>query len=111
MPTKRAKRRLIAWIRERVQEGEYLIKIHGRQRMSERGIWVVDVENALLTGRVIEDYPFDPRGHSCLVLGEDQAGYWLHVVCNVSTDILAIVTAYYPEEHQWSNYEVRMGEE
>ena len=98
MPTKRAKRRLIVWIRERVRRAEYLIKMHARQRMSKRGIWVVDVENALLTGRVIEDYPLDPRGHSCMVLGEDQAGNWLHVICNVSTDILAIVTAYYPEE-------------
>ncbi len=111
MATKRAKRRLIVWIRELVRQGEYIIKMHSRQRMSERGIWMADVENALLTGRVIENYPLDPRGHSCLVLGEDQAGDWLHVVCNVSTDILAIVTAYYPEAQQWIDYEIRIGEE
>ena len=111
MPTKRAKRRLIAWIRERIRRGEYLIKMHSRQRMSERGIWVADVENALLAGQIIEDYSLDPRGHSCLVLGKDQAGHWLHVVCNVSTDVLAIVTAYYPEEQQWLDYKVRIGED
>ncbi|RLC60847.1 MAG: DUF4258 domain-containing protein, partial [Chloroflexota bacterium] len=49
--------------------------------------------------------------HSCLVLGEDRAGRWLHVVCNVSTDLLAIVTAYYPEEQQWIDYKVRIGGE
>ena len=52
-------------------------------------------------GEVIEDYPEDPRGHSCLLLGfsfEDRA---IHVVCAPKLEYLAIITAYLPSPDEW----------
>ena len=53
-------------------------------------------------GEVIEDYPEDARGHSCLILGHGAAGQPIHVVCSPKDEFLAIITAYFPDPDQWS---------
>jgi len=54
-------------------------------------------------GEVIEDYPEDPRGHSCLILGKGSGGMPVHVLCSPKDDYLAIITAYLPAEEEWTN--------
>jgi hypothetical protein len=54
-------------------------------------------------GELIEDYPSDPRGHSCLVLGFGVANRAVHVVCSPKDEYLAIITAYLPDPTQWSD--------
>ncbi len=56
---------------------------HAVRQMSrpERMISIEDVREALATGAVIEDYPDDARGHSCLILGAAVNGAPIHVVC------------------------------
>ena len=49
------------------------------------------------------DYPADPRGHSCLLLGLGQEGRPAHVVCSPKVDYLAVITAYLPDPAQWSS--------
>jgi hypothetical protein len=61
-----------------------------------------EVEHIVISGEVIEDYPQDPRGHSCLLLGVGEGGRLLHVVCSPKGDYLAIITAYVPDPEQWS---------
>ena len=60
-----------------------------------------EVERVVVEGDLIEDYPEDPRGHSCLLLGAP-TGRPVHVVCPPRTEYLAIITAYVPEPRQWS---------
>ncbi len=59
---------------------------------------------------VIEDYPGDPRGSSCLIWGIIDDGAVAHVVCRIPPDGL-VITAYFPAEtrpDKWeSNYKVR----
>ncbi|TVR05948.1 MAG: DUF4258 domain-containing protein [Spirochaetaceae bacterium] len=76
---------------------------HALQRMSAKGelITTLDVRNTIATGVVIEDYPEDVRGHSCLILGESINGRPLHVVCAPKDDYLAIITAYLPDRRKW----------
>jgi len=50
---------------------------------------------------VIEDYPTDVRGHSCLMLGFGQGKRPIHVVCAPQADYLAIITAYLPGPARW----------
>lgn len=52
-------------------------------------------------GELIEDYPDDSRGHSCLILGTG-SGRPVHVVCSPKADYLAIITAYEPNPTLWS---------
>lgn len=53
-------------------------------------------------GEVVEDYPKDVRGHSCLLLGFGYESRPVHVVCSPKDDYLAIITAYLPEQAEWS---------
>lgn len=61
-----------------------------------------EVRRAIAEGEVIEDYPEDVRGHSCLILGLGDRGRPVHVVCAPKEDYLAMITAYLPDEHEWS---------
>jgi len=60
-----------------------------------------DVREAVEQGELVEDYPEDARGHSCLILGHGVDGTPLHVVCSPKTDYLAIITAYIPSSQEW----------
>lgn len=54
------------------------------------------------SGIIIEDYPGDPRGHSCLLLGFGKSKRAVHVVCSPKEEYLAIITAYLPDRKQWN---------
>jgi hypothetical protein len=64
-------------------------------------ITVDEVRRAVLTGEIVEDYPEDVRGHSCLMLGAGDAGRPIHVVCAPKEGYLAVVTAYLPDPADW----------
>jgi len=66
-------------------------------------IRAIEVRTVIEIGEVIEDYPDDPRGHSCLILGYGQDGRPIHVVCSPKRDFLAVITAYLPESAEWSD--------
>jgi hypothetical protein len=53
-------------------------------------------------GEIIEDYPDDARGHSCLMLGGGLDDRPIHLVCAPKDEYLAIITAYRPEPSDWS---------
>ena len=67
----------------------------------DRMVTVRDVRNCILHGEVIEDYPEDVRGHSCLILGTVETARPIHVVCAPKDDYLAIITAYQPNSNDW----------
>jgi hypothetical protein len=57
---------------------------------------------------VIENYPEDARGHSCLILGFGKNERPVHVVCSPKEDYLAIITAYLPDSNEWEqNFKTR----
>ena len=61
-----------------------------------------EVERVVMTGELVENYPQDSRGHSCLLLGLGDADRAIHVVCSPKADYLAVITAYLPDTTQWS---------
>jgi Domain of unknown function (DUF4258) len=81
-----------------------LFLAHAIRQMSrpQRMISSNEVETVVAQGEVIEDYPNDPRGHSCLMLGFGEGGRVVHVVCSPKDEYLAIITAYLPDPAQWS---------
>lgn len=78
---------------------------HAIRQMSrmDRMITPAEVREAVGTGAVIEDYPEDVRGHSCLLLSKGHGGRPIHVVCAPKEDYLAIITAYVPSADEWEN--------
>jgi hypothetical protein len=65
-------------------------------------ISTADVRKVIEEGEIIEDYPEDNRGRSCLILGSGRDGRPIHIVCAPKDEYLAVVTAYIPDEAQWS---------
>jgi len=70
---------------------------------SERMITTEDVMSVVSTGEIIEDYPDDKRGHSCLLIGQGDGGRTIHVLCAPKDEYLAILTAYLPIASEWSD--------
>lgn len=77
---------------------------HAIRQMSspERIISTGDIRAVIEHGEVIEDYPQDARGHSCLLLHFTDKRP-LHVVCAPNDDYLAIITAYIPNDQEWES--------
>ncbi|MGR3311685.1 MAG: DUF4258 domain-containing protein [Candidatus Brocadiales bacterium] len=55
---------------------------------------------------IIEDYPEDPRGESCLILGFTLEGEPVHIVCGGSCPII-IITVYRPDPELWIEWRKR----
>lgn len=76
---------------------------HAVSQMShpDRMISTMEVREVVMGGQVVEDYPSDPRGQSCLLGGDTSENRHIPVVCSPKEDYLAIVTAYVPSEEDW----------
>lgn len=68
-----------------------------------RMISVAEVRRVIERGEIIENYPEDIRGPSCLILGHADADRPIHVVCSPKAEYLAIITAYLPDPEQWED--------
>ncbi len=66
-------------------------------------IMVDEIKNVILHGEIIEDYPEDKRGHSCLIAGFPGRRRPIHVVCAPKEDYLAVITTYVPDLTNWKN--------
>ena len=69
----------------------------------DRLITTAEIHSVVEHGKIIEDYPEDVRGHSCLMLGYGEGNRAIHVVCSPKDKYLAIITAYLPAEDEWSD--------
>jgi hypothetical protein len=83
----------------------FLFLPHAIRQMSrpDRLITTLEIRNVVEHGEIIEDYPEDVRGHSCLMLGRGEDNRAIHVVCSPKDEYLAIITAYLPDEGEWLN--------
>ncbi|MCK4590318.1 MAG: DUF4258 domain-containing protein [Candidatus Latescibacteria bacterium] len=98
-------------IRKLVVEGKYEFSKHAERERELDMITTKELENALENCEIIEDYPDDPRGSSCLVLGFSGRRP-VHAVCTIETDPeeLFLITTYDPSKRpdKWTeNYKKR----
>jgi len=57
-------------IQRHLRQGSYEFSLHAQQERLEENLDVTEIEAALIgTAEILEEYPNDPRGESCLVLG------------------------------------------
>ena len=72
------------------------------------GITVQELHEAIADGEVIEDYPNDKYGPSCLVFGMTKSRRPIHIQCSYpSRKVVKIITLYQPDPEQWIDYKVR----
>lgn len=94
---------MIEKIKQQVKAGNYRFTIHGFERCVERHISPNEVKYVILSDEVIEEYPEDKYGPSCLIYGITEDGKILHVQCSI--DPVWIITAYDPtlNPEEWEN--------
>ena len=69
----------------------------------DRIITTTEIERIVkTTDELVEDYPEDVRGHSCLLLGLGDDESPIPIVCAPKDDYLAIITVYIPDPTKWS---------
>lgn len=85
-------------------------KLHCQKRMLERNITRKDIENSILNGEIIEDYPLDEDNvsmgsyPSCLILWVNIEGCGIiHVVVGFNGRKIIIISAYHPDSDHWEN--------
>jgi len=88
-------------IKKKVRQGKFRLSFTHTEKLRERKIEIRELEQAISVGEIIEDYPTDPRGPSCLILGHSEEGRPLHIVCGIMDKELLIITAYEPDTRDW----------
>ena len=95
-----------------VQEGRYEISLHAQQERLEDNLDIEEIEAAMLQGEIIEDYPEDPRGPSCLIAGRAGTRH-VHVVLGWARSrgqaarTLRVITVYIPKPPKWKDHRTR----
>lgn len=90
----------IEWIIERVRTGNYELTAHAEHEREADKIIMENLEMAILNGEILEDYPEDPRGISCLVSGYGKEGFPIHIICG-KTKNNNLRTIYIPTLPKW----------
>ena len=85
---------------------------HAREEMEVEELGEIkdnEVIEAVLNGKIIEDYPEDKPYPSCLIYGETSNKRPLHIVFAYAEDAnkVIIVTVYQPRSDQWIGFERR----
>jgi hypothetical protein len=81
---------------------------HALDQSILRNITVQELREAMSNGELIEDYPDDKYGPSCLVFGTTKSGRVLHIQCSYPwREIVKVITIYQPDLEQWIDYKVR----
>src|SRR5690349_6838344 len=90
----------MAAIAQAVAGGAYRYTVHGARQRLERRLSSEDIEDAIQSGEIIEDYPDHHYGPCCLVLGYTSSGRALHLVCSCRS-VVDIITVYQPDSSEW----------
>ena len=85
-------------LRRAFQEEHYLLTDHASDRAVQRDISSQEIVQTVLAGEIIEDYPEDKYGPSCLMLGTTEAGRVLHVQVSYNAKV---ITVYEPSLEEW----------
>ncbi len=100
---------VLAEIRSKIRRRQYEFSKHAVDQTLLRDIAVGELEEAIANrSEIIEDYPDDKYGPSCLILGFTEAGRPLHVQCShPSRPLVKIITVYQPDPNEWTDLRVR----
>ena len=98
---------MIELIRELFRRREYEYSIQALDQSILRRISTREIEEAVEDGQIIEDYPADKYGPSCLIFGftSDRP---LHVQCTYPQRTpVKLITLYQPEPGHWIEFRRR----
>jgi hypothetical protein len=95
-------------IRNKITRGQFEFSQHAVDQSIIRHISVQELREAIAVGAVIEDYPDDKYGPSCLVFGLTRTRRPVHIQCSYpSRPLVKIITVYEPDPRRWLDFRVR----
>jgi hypothetical protein len=99
---------MIEEIREKISASQFEFSKHAADQSILRHVTLQEIREAVANGEIIEDYPNDKYGPSCLILGYTQAGRASHLQCSYpSRPLVKIITLYEPDASLWVDFKVR----
>ena len=99
---------LIDDIRAKFATGDYEFSRHALDQSLRRNITLAEVQEVFASGEIIEDYPNDKYGPSCLILGWTSTMRPLHIQCSYpSRPLLKVITLYEPDPDLWKDLRER----
>lgn len=93
-------------IRDNIREGQYRFSEHAVKRMIRRSVSRKEIEEVILEGEIIEDYPHDKYSPSCLVYGKTGEGRPLHIQV-AFPPVVVIITVDEPDPVEWIDGRIR----
>jgi hypothetical protein len=99
---------LIHQIQQKIANDHFEFSKHAVDQSIIRRISVQELRDMIAHGEVIEDYPEDKYGPSCLIYGTTSADRPLHVQCSYpSRPLVKIITIYEPDPDKWIDFKER----
>ena len=98
----------IQQIKQKVQNNQYVYSHHAEIERRADELTFAQVETAILTGEVLEQYPDTGRGESCLIVGFVEE-IPVHIVCGWRGDDIVLITVYIPGPPQFIDPRTRGG--
>jgi hypothetical protein len=91
-------------IRQKIVNEQFEFSKHALDQSIIPNILVREVREAIANGKIIEDYPDDKYGASCLIGGLTQDGRSIHIHCSYpSRPLIKIITLYEPSLQRWND--------
>ncbi len=92
---------LLAKMQEQAKQKALRVTQHAQEEMDAEDITLSDVREAIARGQILEDYPEHLRGACCLIYGQTDEEFPLHIVCTTTQALLVIITVYRPTLPKW----------
>lgn len=95
-------------IRVKIRNGHFEFSQHAVDQSIIRHISVQEIREVIEASEIIEDYPNDKYGPSCLLFGFTFSGRPLHVQCSYpSRPLIKVITLYEPDPKRWIGFKER----
>ena len=99
---------MIDEIQNKIENDEFEFSRHALDQSILRRVTVQEVREAVSAAEIVEDYPDDKYGPSCLLLGFTSTERPLHIQCSYPTrSLVKIVTLYEPAADLWIDFKTR----
>lgn len=99
---------MIEDIRAKVAADLFELSKHALDQSVQRNISVAEMRTVVASAEIIEDYPDDKYGPSCLIFGTTDAGRPLHMQCSYPSRLqVKVITLYEPDPALWIDFRKR----
>jgi hypothetical protein len=95
-------------IRTKIRNWQFELSRHATNQSIIRRITMQEVREAIEKCEILEDYPEDKYGPSCLILGFTKSNRPLHIQCSYpSRPLVKLITLYEPDPRRWIDFKIR----